>query len=305
MDLIVATCQFPTSPNIGKNLHYVLKQMRDAKHRGAHAAHFPEACLSGYAGHDIESYKDFNWDLLKASTLEIITQARKLKIWVILGSIHRLTGRHKPHNSLYIINDRGELVDRYDKRFCAGDRSGRSGELLHFSPGNHFSVFDIRGVRCGAIICHEYRYPELYRAYKRKGVDLMFHSFHAANIGHRQYRAMQKQVGVAFHKLNRGSTLPEITMPAAMQAASASSHIWISCSNSAAKESCWPGFFVRPDGVIIGRLRRNISGVLISTVNTRQKLYDSTVAWRGRAMRGVYYSGKLIKDKRSDDRQLL
>ncbi len=305
MKLIVATCQFPTSADTSRNLRYVLKQMHSAKYKGAHVAHFPEACLSGYVGHDTESYKDFDWELLHTSILEIINQARKLKLWVILGSIHRLTGRHKPHNSLYIISDRGDLVDRYDKMFCAGDRSGRSGELLHFSPGNHFSVFDIRGVRCGAIICHEYRYPELYREYKRKGVELMFHSYHAANIGQNRYRAMQKQVGGEFHKLNRGSTLPEITMPASMQAASASSHIWISCSNSSAKESCWPSFFVRPDGVIIGRLRRNIPGVLISTVNTKQKLYDSTAAWRDRAMRGIYYSGKLIKDKRSDERRLL
>ena len=35
---------------------------------------------------------------------------------------------------------------------------------------------------------------------------------------------MKKQVGAGFHHLNRGSTLPEITMPASMQAAAASSH---------------------------------------------------------------------------------
>ncbi len=305
MKLTVSTCQFPTSADVSQNLRYILAQMHSAKDRGAQVAHFPEACLSGYAGHDIESYKGFEWELLETSTLKVIDQARKLKLWVILGSTHRLTGQHKPHNSLYIISDRGELVDRYDKMFCTGGRSGRSGELLHYTPGNHFSVFDIRGVHCGAIICHEYRYPELYREYKGKGVDLMFHSYHAANIGQKRYRAMQKQVGAEFHKLNRGSTLPEITMPASMQAASASSHIWISCSNSSAKESCWPSFFVRPDGVIVGRLRRNTPGLLISTVNTKQKLYDSTVTWRNRAMRGIYHSGKLIKDKRSDDRKLL
>lgn len=305
MKLTVATCQFPTSSDTSKNLRYVLKQMHSAKGRGAQVAHFPEACLSGYAGHDIESYKGFNWELLETSTLEIIDQARKLRLWVILGSIHRLTGRHKPHNSLYIISDCGVLVDRYDKMFCAGDRLSKSGELLHYSPGNHFSVFDIQGVRCGAIICHEYRYPELYREYKRKGVDLMFHSYHAANIGKKHYWAMQKQVGAKFYKFNRGTNLPEITMPASMQAASACNHIWISCSNSSAKESCWPSFFVRPDGVIIGRLRRNIPGLLISTVNTKQELYDSTIAWRNRAMRGIYHRGKLIKDKRSDERKLL
>ncbi len=305
MKLIVATCQFPTSADTSRNLSYVLKQMNSAKNKGAHVAHFPESCLSGYAGHDIESYQDFCWALLQTSTLEIINQARKLKLWVILGSIHRLTGRHKPHNSIYIISDHGEIVDRYDKRFCAGDRSGRSGELLHFSPGNHFSVFSIKGIRCGVLICHEYRYPELYREYKRRGLQLMFHSYHAGNIKKNQLRAMKKQVGKQFHNFNPGTTLPEITMPAAMQAAAASSHVWISCSNSSARESCWGSFFVRPDGVITGRLRRNTASVLISEVDDQEEFYDSTVVWRNRAMRGIYHSGRLVRDKRSADRKNL
>jgi predicted amidohydrolase len=235
----------------------------------------------------------------------VLTRAKELKIWVILGSTHRLTGRNKPHNSLYIINDRGKLVDRYDKMFCAGDRLGQTGDLAHYTPGSHFSIFSIKGVRCGVLICHEYRYPELYREYKRKGIQLMFHSYHAANMKPKQLRAMRKQVGARFHKLNRGTTLPEITMPATMQAAAASSHIWISCSNSSARESCWASFFVRPDGVITGRLRRNMTGVLVSKLDMNEALYDSTATWRDRAMKGVYYSGKLVPDKRSRERKRL
>jgi hypothetical protein len=30
--------------------------------------------------------------------------------------------------------------------------SEETGDLAHYSPGNHFSVFSIRGVRCGALI---------------------------------------------------------------------------------------------------------------------------------------------------------
>jgi hypothetical protein len=136
-------------------------------------------------------------------------------------------------------------------------------------------------------------------------VDVMFHSYHTANIGKVRYRAMQRQVGEAYHGLNRGSTLPEITMPASMQAASASNHLWISCSNSSARESCWPSFFVRPDGVVTGKLKKNRSGVLITKVNTKKRLYDSTIEWRGRAMRGVYHSGTLVVDKRSKERKCL
>jgi len=305
MKLSIATCQFPTSSDIGKNLFYILHQMNQAKNGGADVVHFPEACLSGYVGHDLDSYRGFAWKTLERATPQVLNLARELRLWVIVGSIHRLTGRHKPHNSLYIITDRGKLLDRYDKMFCAGDRSGRTGELRHYSPGDHFSVFNIRGVRCGVLICHEYRYPELYREYKRRGVQLMFHSYHAGNMKPQRFRALQKQVGAQFHQLNRGSTLPEITMPAAMQAAAAGSHIWISCSNSSARKSCWPAFFVRPDGVITGRLRRNVAGVLISKVDTDEDFYDSTAAWRHRAMRGIFHSGTLVRDHRSRDRKHL
>lgn len=305
MKLSVATCQFPTSADSQRNLSYILRQMHYAKNRSADVVHFPEGCLSGYVGHDFTSYRGFDWKTLETAAPKVLELARELQLWVILGSTHRLTGNNKPHNSLYIINDHGRLVDRYDKMFCAGDQLGKMGELRHYSPGNHFSIFSIKGIRCGVLICHEYRYPELYREYKRRGVQLVFHSYHTGNIKPARLMAMQRQVGVQWQKLNRGSTLPEITMPAAMQAAAASSHVWISCSNSSARESCWPAFFVRPDGVITGRLRRNVAGVLISTVNTREKLYDSTVAWRDRAMRCIFHSGELVTDRRSEDRKRL
>jgi predicted amidohydrolase len=303
--LTVATCQFPVDPDIRRNLRYVSRQIRTAKDRGAHVAHFPEASLSGYAGVDFPSHEGFDWTLLRECTLRVLDLARQLRIWVILGSTHRLTGDHKPHNSLYIIDDRGELVDRYDKMFCAGDRSGTNGDLAHYTPGDHFSVFSIKGVRCGALICHDYRYPELYREYKRRGVQLMFHSYHAGHIPPERFKAMRDTVGDGTRTLNPGSTIPGITMPATMIAEAANNHVWISCPNSSARESCWPSFFVRPDGVVTGRLRLNTAGVLDSEVNTDEQLYDSTVDWRDRAMDGIFHSGTLVRDGRSDDRTRL
>ena len=305
MKLNVATSQFPVSSDLRRNTGFVLRQMRVASERGAHLIHFCEGALSGYVGVDFASFDRFDWGLLTECTQQVLERARELRLWVLLGSSHRLTGRHKPHNSVYVIDDQGAIVDRYDKRFCAGDRSQKTSELAHFSPGDHHSLFTLRGLRCGVLICHEYRYPELYRAYKQQGVQVLFHSFHAGNVTPRRLLSMRAQVGQRFHRLNRGSTLPEITMPASMQAASASSHLWISCANSSARESCWPAFFVRPDGVVTGRLRRNTAGVLISTVDPKQRLYDSTVAWRERATRGQLHSGTLVRDRRSRNRRAL
>jgi predicted amidohydrolase len=303
MKMTIATCQFPVSADIHKNMTYVIKQMKEAKKKGADVAHFPEAALSGYAGVDMPSYEGFDWVLLKKCTTEILESARELSIWVVLGTTHQLSGNHKPHNSLYIINANGELVDRYDKMFCAGDETEQTGDLAHYTSGDYFCTFEINGIKCGTQICHDYRYPELYREYKKKGVQVIFHSYHAANMSAERLELIRSAVGKENLKFNHGMTYPEITMPATMTSYAANNFIWISASNSSAKESCWPAFFVRADGVTIGRLRRNVAGVLITEVDTAKDCYDSTVAWRDRSINGVYHSGTIEEDPRSTDRK--
>ena len=131
------------------------------------------------------------------------------------------SGAHKPHNSAYVIDDGGQVVDRYDKRFCSGDANEKMGDLAHYSPGDHFSVWDIDGVRCGALICYDYRFPELHRQYKKLGAELVFHSFHAGNISPQRLAEIEERIGPELRTLNPAPThtYPGITMPAAMTAA--------------------------------------------------------------------------------------
>lgn len=299
MPLTVATCQFPVSADIAANLRWIGEQMRRARAGGADVAHFPEASLSGYAGVDLASFADFDWPALRAATLGIAELAHELRLWVVVGSAHPLTAGRKPHNCAYVIDDHGRIVDRYDKRFCAGDVDGISGDLAHYTPGDHWAVFDIKGVRCGVLICHDYRYPELYRAYQQRGVRLMFHGYHAGGLTDERYAAMAAQVGDQHRAFGGGETLPAITMPAGMIAAASNNNMWISCPNTSAPVSCWPAFLVRPDGVITGALEVGEGGVLISSVDLDAPIYDSTVAWRDRAIHGRLHSGELVDDPRS------
>ncbi len=305
MKLTVATCQFPVSDDVAANARHIKRQMRAARARGADVAHFCECALSGYAGSDFADYGRFDWPALSARTEQIIELAGNLGLWLVLGSTHPLSGGHKPHNSLYIVSDQGVLVDRYDKLFCAGDKDATAGDLAHYSPGSHFSTFVINGVRCGAQICHDYRYPELYREYQRRDVQLMFHSFHAGNMTPERLELMKDYIGRDHLRLNGNPTIAGMTQLAAMQTAAASNYVFISCPNTCAPLSCWPSFFVRPDGVITGRLRPHRPGVLITTVDTEQEYYDSTAAWRDNAINGVFHSGQLVDDHRSRERTTL
>jgi deaminated glutathione amidase len=302
--LTVGTCQFPVSADVEANVRWISRQAQAAAERGAMVAHFPEGALSGYAGVDFATFGGFDWDSLRRASEQLLDLARALGIWLVVGSAHRLGKDRKPHNSVYVISERGEIVDRYDKRFCSGDAEGRAGDLAHYSPGDHSCTWQIGEVRCGALICYDYRFPELYRQYKQAGVEVVFHSFHAANASPERVTAIGNAIGADLKGSNRAATFtyPGITMPASMTAAAAANHVWISCANSSARESLWPAYFVRADGITAGRLRRNVPGVLITEVDTDAELYDSTVAWRDRALNGTLHSGALVNDRRSADR---
>lgn len=303
MSLILATAQFAVGADIGANLTVIERLMRQAKAGGADIVHVPEAALSGYAGVDFASFDGFDWPCLEAATRQVMALAGELGLWTILGSAHPLSKGRKPHNCAYVIDASGALVDRYDKRFCAGDAAGLTGDLAHYTPGDHFAVFEIKGVRCGVLICHDYRYPELYRAHHRRGVRLMFHGFHAGGLSAERFAAMEADVGP--HHLTDGTTLPAITMPAGMIASASNNNLWISCPNSSAPRSCWPSFVVRPDGVITGALEPETEGVLLTVIDPDAAIYDSTVAWRDRAIDGVLHSGAVADDPRSRDRMAL
>ena len=129
-DVTVATCQFPVSADVEVNLGHVLKQACSAKRRGAAVAHFPEGSLSSYAGSDLDTFGGFDWEGPTGRHRTGPRGGSRPGHVSVLGSTHRLSQGHKPHNSLYIIDNTGEIVDRYDKRFCSGIPRGD----LHARP---------------------------------------------------------------------------------------------------------------------------------------------------------------------------
>ncbi|NQU51277.1 MAG: carbon-nitrogen hydrolase family protein [Bacteroidetes bacterium] len=273
--MVVAACQFPVLAKIEENYNWIKNQIIEAKLKKSDIVQFAECALSGYPGSDLKTLENFDWNMLYEKTDSILSLAKQLKIWVVLGSIHRLSEGIKPHNSLYVINSEGEIVDRYDKRFCT------SGDLNHFSPGNHFVNFQLNGVKCGLLICYDVRFPELYREYKKLDTDLIFHSF---------YNAHQK----------KGSIHPVI-MPITSQARAATNYFYISLTNSSAQES-WPCHFITPNGLIQNKLPENEPGILLSKVDLSEKFYDASSKYRNNALNGILNSGETVLNRHSINR---
>jgi predicted amidohydrolase len=273
--LLLATCQFPVSADVQANREWIHRQTREAKQRDADLVHFPECALSGYPGTDHESLKDFDWSALRQETESILALAKELQVWIVMGSMHRLGGDHKPHNSLYVINTEGQIVDRYDKRFCT------TGDLKHFSSGDHFVVFDVKGVKCGLLICYDVRFPELYRHYAKSGVQLILHSF---------YNARQKP----------GSIHPKI-MPVTVQAHAGINYMHVSANNSSAPLS-WQSRMITPDGLVAAELPLDQPGIMVNLVDTGRSYYDASRPFRLDCIDGKLHSGQTVDDPRSKDR---
>jgi predicted amidohydrolase len=274
----VATCQFSVSADIKSNYQYIESQMIEAKLRKADVVHFPECALSGYPGTDMITLEGFNWEELHSMTDSVMALAKKLNIWVILGSLHKLSGTNKPHNSLYVITPEGKILDRYDKRFCTGT------DLKYSTPGDHFVTFMIKGVKCGLLICYDVRFPELYREYRKLGCDVIFQSF---------YNARQA----------KGSIHP-IIMPLSAEAHAATNYFYMSLTNSSAPES-WPCYFITPDGLVQNKLTPNIPGILISDIDISEEFYDASKEFRNDAMKGKLNSGETIHDTLSSRRTII
>lgn len=285
--LRVATCQFSVEPEISHNRREILRLMERACQDNADIAHFSECALPGYAGVDIPDSHSINWDELTAATRGIQQRAKELRMWVLLGSTHRLSDGHLPHNCVYVINSRGQIVNRYDKRFCTGTNGRKPTlDLQHYSPGNRDCIFRIKGLNCGVLICYDYRFPELYRELKRENVQIIFQSFHNA-----------RQTVVADESYNIWKTI----VPSTMSCRAAENHFWISANNSTTRPSRWGSFAVRPDGQITGQLPVHRSGVLITEMDMRKDFFDAPGPWRESAMNGQLHSGCVVDDPRSTD----
>jgi deaminated glutathione amidase len=278
--LTIASCQFAVGASIEQNAKQIVAFLHKAKKNDAEIVHFPECALSGYIGVDIDSIDHLDWSLLLEKTKLILDLAGQLRLWVILGSSHRLTAPNRPHNCLYLISPQGEIVDRYDKRFCT------EGDLDHYTPGNRFVTFTVNGLKCALLICFDLRFPELYRALKAEGVQCVFQSF---------YNARQTKPSIHTHIMRQ-----------TMQCRAATNYFWVSMTNSSGYYSPYASCFITPNGKIANQLKQNRPGLMVNTVNSEEEFYDPSKAFRPLAMKGVLSNGCTeIKDPRSENTTVL
>ncbi|WP_416960188.1 carbon-nitrogen hydrolase family protein [Streptomyces sp. Agncl-13] len=257
--------------------------MREASDRGARIVHFPEGAICfphklvmSVAGPDAVGPADWErcqWPVLRSELAAIAELARALRLWTVIASVHRLTGPNRPHNSLYVISDRGEVVTRYDERLLS-----RTKVSYMYSPGISPVTFEVDGVRFGCLLGIEIHYTELFAEYEKLDVDCVLLSTTGAP----------------------GNTAAQAQGHAAVNS------YWVSLSVPAQHSAKAPSGVVAPNGDWLERCPADGSpSVAVVNLDDSSEAAAESVTygrpWRREARAGIYAEHQ-VTDPRSEDR---
>lgn len=271
----IATAQSHISADVRENGREIRRLMREARSEGAAIVHFPEGAMSGYTKSQIKDWERVDWAALVEELRKAAALARELGIWVVVGSCHRLTPPHRPHNSLYVISDRGDVATRYDKRFCSHTEITR-----WFTPGRECCVFEVDGWRFGCALCIEIQFPELFLEYGRLGVDCLLFSSYSED--------------------------PMFGIQA--QGYAASHNFWFSVSVPAQASHALSSRLIAPNGEVQAAVPPTTSGLVVGRLD--MDCPDWKIAlhharpWRAVARAGATYRQCYVDDARSDEKSV-
>ncbi len=171
--MIIALASPGVAPTLDEGLQKIKHLLSQASAQGAGIVCFPEAYLPGLRGQDFEV---FAFELAEQErTLQAVAEwSRTYSIATILG-MERLTKAGR-ENAAVVIDARGRILGYQTKNQLD------STEDQFYVPGNSRQLFEINGIKCGVVICHEgWRYPETVRWAAVRGARIVFHPHHTGS----------------------------------------------------------------------------------------------------------------------------
>jgi deaminated glutathione amidase len=157
------------------NLETTVKLIGQAKEGGASYVQTPEMTNIMVASRDklLTAIVPEENDASLATFREL---ARKLEIYLHIGSLAVKATTDKAANRSFLIDPRGEIVARYDKihMFDVDLANGESyRESRSYRPGDLAVLHDLPWGRLGLTICYDLRFPSLYRALGEAGASFL------------------------------------------------------------------------------------------------------------------------------------
>jgi predicted amidohydrolase len=171
----VALIQMRSGLEPEANLTSVLAGIDEAKRGGADYVQTPEMTnvLENKRERLLTKIFSEEHDPTLAAVREV---ARKLSIYIHLGSLAVKASPEKAANRSFLIDRKGDIAARYDKihMFDVDLTGGESyRESNSYRPGELAVVADLPWGRLGLTVCYDLRFPALYRALAEAGASFL------------------------------------------------------------------------------------------------------------------------------------
>jgi len=172
--VVAAAVQMNSGEDKRANWAAAERLVREAAHAGATIVVLPEYfnCLG-----DRRAMLD-QAEPLDGPTAALLRElAASLQITLVGGTFcERVAGEERAHNTCLVYDPRGELTAVYRKLHLFDvDLPGRLTycESSWLKPGADVVTCNVGGFRTGAAICYDLRFPELFRLFADRGVELL------------------------------------------------------------------------------------------------------------------------------------
>lgn len=129
----------------------------------------PEVWTTGWSCEDFVSCAE---PIENSPTVAFLSEiAKEYNINILGGSFIQKMPHGKCLNSCPVINRRGELVAVYSKNHLYSYCGCAEGDYI--KVGNSPVMVTLDGIKIGLTICYDIRFPEIFRAYRKAGADLL------------------------------------------------------------------------------------------------------------------------------------
>lgn len=104
-------------------------------------------------------------------TIEFLKNiAKKYNVNILGGSfVNKINDKY--YNTCPVIDRKGNLIATYNKNHLYSYYDDSEGSYI--TKGNNPVMVNIEGIKIGLTICYDIRFPEIYRAYRKAGADIL------------------------------------------------------------------------------------------------------------------------------------
>lgn len=172
----VAVIQLNAGKNKKKNIEKACLLIEKAVSKKADFMLLPE--VFNYRGplNGVELCNDIGEQIPGDSLNPLIDISKKNRVHILAGSVYECsTDKRKVFNTAVVIDDTGDIICKYRKinlfKAVIGGKEINEGKT--YIAGEELVTININELKIGIAICFDLRFPELFREYFNKGVDII------------------------------------------------------------------------------------------------------------------------------------